>query len=273
MATTFRRADFVNINGELVRKALAKKGLNLSYVEKIMGCRDQTLSNWTRRGRMDGKYVDQLCVICDISKEELLNNRTGIGVPEKKPEVVKEEVKAESKAEEKIEPIKLEAQVVPQTDISKMFERVMDLQMKHLEAEREANKELREMLKTAIDALNDVAGRDTAALSEITIEAVNDDFRLWKQNVLRCANKVISLNKDFKSTNSVLSEAYKLLRNQYGVVWEQEKKDFLDKNGRSPVSTLELQYWIEATKPQNKNLLIAKLDTLCHKDYYGKTRS
>lgn len=269
----FARKNFVDIDGDLVRKTLEKKGLTLTYVERIMGARDQSLSNWTRRGRMEGKYVDQLCTICDISKDELLNNRTGIRVPENKTEPVKEEVKEEPKAEEKMEPIKLEAQVVPQTDISKMFERVMDLQMKQLEAEREANKELREMLKTAIDALNDVAGRDTAALSEITIEAVNDDFRQWKQNVLRCANKVISLNKDFKSTNSVLSEAYKLLRNQYGVVWEQEKKDFLDKNGRSPVSTLELQYWIEATKPQNKNLLIAKLDTLCHKDYYGKTRS
>lgn len=265
MAKVAYKKGFVTIDGAKVRKALEKKGLTLTYVERIMGARDQSLSNWTRRGRMEEKYVDQLCVICDISKEELLN-------PEKE-ETVEEEKKPEPKAEEKMEPIKLEAQVVPQTDISKMFERVMDLQMKQLEAEREANKELREMLKTAIDALNDVAGRDTAALSEITIEAVNDDFRLWKQNVLRCANKVISLNKDFKSTNSVLSEAYKLLRNQYGVVWEQEKKDFLDKNGRSPVSTLELQYWIEATKPQNKNLLIAKLDTLCHKDYYGKTRS
>jgi hypothetical protein len=222
---------------------------------------------------MEEKYVDQLCVICDISKEELLNPEKEETVEEKKPEVVKEVVKEEPKAEEKMEPIKLEAQVVPQTDISKMFERVMDLQMKQLEAEREANKELREMLKTAIDALNDVAGRDTAALSEITIEAVNDDFRQWKKNVIRLANKVISLNKEFKSTDSVLSEAYRLLRNQYGVVWEQEKKEFLEANGRSPVSTLELQYWIEATKPQNKNLLIAKLDTLCHKDYYGKTRS
>lgn len=268
MAAFFKKG-YVSIDGDLVRKSLEKKGLTLAYVEKIMGAKEQTLANWTRRGRMDEKYVDQLCVICEISKEELLNVRTGVEVSEKKPEPVKEE----PKAEKKVEPIKLEAQVVPQTDISKMFERVMDLQMKQLEAEREANKELREMLKTAIDALNDVAGRDTAALSEITIEAVNDDFRLWKQNVLRCANKVISLNKDFKSTNSVLSEAYKLLRNQYGIVWEQEKKDFLDKNGRSPVSTLELQYWIEATKPQNKNLLIAKLDTLCHKDYYGKTRS
>lgn len=263
MATFFKKG-YVSIDGELVRKTLEMKELSLAYVEKIMGAKEQTLSNWTRRGRMDEKYVDQLCAICGLSKEELLK------VHEEQPKV---DPKPEPKAEKKVEPIKLEAQVVPQTDISKMFERVMDLQMKQLEAEREANKELREMLKTAIDALNDVAGRDTAALSEITIEAVNDDFRLWKQNVLRCANKVISLNKDFKSTNSVLSEAYKLLRNQYGIVWEQEKKDFLDKNGRSPVSTLELQYWIEATKPQNKNLLIAKLDTLCHKDYYGKTRS
>lgn len=267
MAKVAYKKGFITIDGAKVRKALSNKGLQFAYVERVIGSPDQSISNWTRRGRMDEKYLEQLSFLTGLSKEEILV--TDEPKTEKKPEPVKEE----PKAEEKMEPIKLEAQAVPQTDISKMFERVMDLQMKQLEAEREANKELREMLKTAIDALNDVAGRDTAALSEITIEAVNDDYRLWKQNVLCCANKVISLNKDFKSTNSVLSEAYKLLRNQYGVVWEQEKKDFLDKNGRSPVSTLELQYWIEATKPQSKNLLIAKLDTLCHKDYYGKTRS
>lgn len=251
---------FVAIDNNKVEDAMNRKGFSNVFVATVLGVDKTSVSNW-KNGNVSSvtkaKY-DALCTLleCDVKADP-------------KPEPVKEEAKEELKAE----PIKLEAQVVPQSDISKMFERVIDLQMKQLEAEREANKELREMLKTAIDALNDVAGRDTAALSEITIEAVNDDFRLWKQNVMRCANKVISMNKTFKSTNSVLSEAYKLLRNQYGVVWEQDKKDFLDKNGRAPVSTLELEYWIETTKPSHKNLLVAKLDTLCHKDYYGKTRS
>lgn len=261
---------FVAIDNNKVEDAMDKKGFSNVFVATVLGVDKTSVSNW-KNGNVSSiakaKY-DALCALldCDVKADP-------------KPEPVKEEPKEDhgrypwGKSEEKAEPIKLEAQVVPQTDISKMFGRIMDLQMKQLEEEREANKELREMLKTAIDALNDVAGRDTAALSEITIEAVNDDFRQWRQNVMRCANKVISMNKTFKSTNSVLSEAYKLLRNQYGIVWEQDKKDFLDKNGRAPVSTLELEYWIETTKPSHKNLLVAKLDTLCHKDYYGKTKS
>lgn len=121
-------------------------------------------------------------------------------------------------------------------------------------------------LNTAIDALNDISKRDTAALAEITIEAVNSDFRSWKADIMRFANKVVSMNKSYKTTNAVLSEAYTLLRNQYGVVWEQEKREFFEVNQRQPVSTLELQFWIETTKPTYKNLLVAKLDTLCHKD-------
>lgn len=237
------------IDGNKLYNKMIEREIDKNRLAKMMGVTTNTINTWLR-----GKYglrdntLDQLTAILNCEVEDLL--------PDKK-EV--EEIKETTQ-----EVVKLEAHVSNQE---------LDILKDVIKAQGEQIQSLCNALQSAVDALNEVAGRDTAALSEITIEAVNEDFKLWKQNAVRCANKVVSVNKTFKSTNSAFSEAFRLLRNQYGVVWEQEKKEFFEANGRSPVSTLELEYWIETTKPSHKNLLVAKLDTLCHKDYYGKTRS
>lgn len=87
------------------------------------------------------------------------------------------------------------------------------------------------------------------------------DYEHFKKMITQYANKVLSNSSKYKTTNDVLSEAYKRLRDQYGVVWEQEKKDFYNTVGRSPISTLELEWWIEK-KPIYKELLIGKLETM-----------
>ena len=92
----------------------------------------------------------------------------------------------------------------------------------------------------------------------------NQDFHDFKKDITNAANKILSKHADFKSTNDVLSLAYNLLRSQYGVVWEQEKKDFYKQIGRSPVNTLELEWWIER-RPEYRNLLIGKLNTIYSK--------
>lgn len=209
----------------------------------IIGVDKSTVSNWKAgKSKVNKKSFEQMLAVFECKESDLLPN-----VIEEISE--KSEVKKETSKEAK-------------TDISGDVSALVEI----VKSQNENIAVLCSALNTAIDALNDISKRDTAALAEITIEAVNSDFRSWKADIMRFANKVVSMNKSYKTTNAVLSEAYTLLRNQYGVVWEQEKREFFEVNQRQPVSTLELQFWIETTKPTYKNLLVAKLDTLCHKD-------
>lgn len=260
----FVKMGYVDINGDLVRKTLEKKGLTLTYVEKIMGARDQSLSNWTRRGRMEEKYVDQLCVICDISKEDLLNVRTGSEVPEKKPEPAKAEKKVEPKMETDGVLKSIPNAYTPSEDLHKFVTQYMADMRDLIAAERKENAELRALLKEAIGAINTKTQDQAIEIGHISMELCDYGFRQFKKQATEKANLVMSRHKEYKSTNSVWSDVYKLLRAEYGVVWEQEKKEFLEVNGYSPASTLQLCYWIEANKPTYHNLFMSKLDTLAN---------
>ena len=230
----------VRMDLDKFNKLMEEKQLNAVRLADMMGVNKTTIYNW-KSGvtKPTPKSFKQLLAIFGCNKEELLYQ-------EKEPEV----------EEEKTVPVKVN--MSPSPDITTGL-------MEIIKTQGEQIKTLCESLNTAIDALNGVAERDSAALAEITIEAVNEDFKNWKYNTIRFANKVLAVDKTYKTTNEVLHKAYELLRKEYGVVWEQEKKEFYNINGRTPVSTLELQYWIETTKPTYKNLLTAKLDTLCHK--------
>lgn len=230
----------VRMDLDKFNKLMEEKQLNAVRLADMMGVNKTTIYNW-KSGvtKPTPKSFKQLLAIFGCNKEELLYQ-------EKEPEV----------EEEKTVPVKVN--MSPSPDITTGL-------MEIIKTQGEQIKTLCESLNTAIDALNGVAERDSAALAEITIEAVNEDFKNWKYNTIRFANKVLTVDKTYKTTNEVLHKAYELLRKEYGVVWEQEKKEFYNINGRTPVSTLELQYWIETTKPTYKNLLTAKLDTLCHK--------
>lgn len=253
----FARKNFVDIDGDLVRKTLHEKNMQMAYVEKIMGAREQSLSNWTRRNRMDEKYVDQLCTICDISKDELLKVRTGSEVSEKKPEPVKEEPKMDQEVLKNIPNA-----YTPSEDLHKFVTQYMAEMRDLIAAERKENAELRALLKEAIGAISAQTQEQAIEIGHISMELCDYGFRQFKKQATEKANIVMSRHKEYKSTNSVWSDVYKLLRAEYGVVWEQEKKEFVEVNGYSPASTLQLCYWIEANKPAYHNLFLTKLDTL-----------
>lgn len=142
--------------------------------------------------------------------------------------------------------------------------KVMDIQMQFIENERKANEELRGIIKDMVTAIT-VANDNKEMIRNINsliADTVDDDFKTWKKKMSEAANKVLAKHSKYKSTNDVFHEAYALLRKDYGVVWEQEQKDYYNIHGYSAPSTLNLQYWIETTKPEYKNLLIGKLNTL-----------
>lgn len=187
--------------------------------------------------------------------------------PESKPEI-KEEVKG-NKAEQ-IATSQVTQDAASSVNVTLMQEminncnKVMDLQMQFIQHEREANEELRGIIKDMVASIalaNDNKER-MCNLEAMVMELANVEYREWKKTIIDCANKVVTKNPKYKSTSEVLSDSYKLLNKEYGVVWDQEKKEFYNIEGRSPSGTLELEWWIEMHKPQYKNLLIGKLNTL-----------
>lgn len=82
-----------------------------------------------------------------------------------------------------------------------------------------------------------------------------------KINML-CKKIYTSPQARYHTKNSVLNAAYSALLKEYGICWEQYKKEFKRENERKPVSTLELVYWIESNNTTMKNLLFEKIHTI-----------
>ncbi len=60
----------------------------------------------------------------------------------------------------------------------------------------------------------------------------------------------------------MLGLTYKYMTKNYGIVWDQEAKDFFKANGHSPASTSQIAFWLESTKPAYKNITISCLTTI-----------
>ena len=86
-------------------------------------------------------------------------------------------------------------------------------------------------------------------------------YKDWCKAIGKAVGLILGLKREW-TESSVLHTAYDRIRAQYGIVWEQEAKEFKQEYGRGPVNTRELCYWMETTKKNYKNLLIGKLNTI-----------
>lgn len=100
--------------------------------------------------------------------------------------------------------------------------------------------------------------KNISANTEKQIKVVinESDYAKWKATLMETC-RVASM--DFgKSLNLV----YKYMTKNYGICWDQEKKDFKVDNGYYPKSTTQLAFWLEQTRPAYKNLVSSCLDTV-----------
>ena len=81
-------------------------------------------------------------------------------------------------------------------------------------------------------------------------------YALWKSRI----NQVCREAKE--DTGKMLSLTYKYMTKNYGIVWDQEAKEFAEDLGYRPHSTSQLAYWLEISKPAYKNLVMSCLDTI-----------
>lgn len=127
----------------------------------------------------------------------------------------------------------------------------------------EVMKKLEELNVSPVIPVQDSESKKKDELSILTPIILKEDstYGEWVKAVKRAVGLILKLKPEW-TESSVLSSAYERIRAQYGVVWEQEAKEFKNEYGRGPVNTRELCYWMETTKKNYKNLLIGKLNTI-----------
>ena len=163
------------------------------------------------------------------------------------------------------------------------FNMFLDKQSELLEQEHKSNEEFKEVVKNSFNVMANIMTRqyenilhtlsiiekqiqnDTKCVVETTPDNVDDfekQFSNFRKTIYDLCKKIIKVDKSYKNKSAVLSHAYTLLRNEYGICYDQYRKEFFDMNGRSPYNTMELVYWMETQNKAMRNMLSAKLSTI-----------
>ena len=87
-------------------------------------------------------------------------------------------------------------------------------------------------------------------------------FRVYSDQIHALLLEFGITNKMEAERRAMLSKAYTRMRNQYGIVWEQVEKEYIQENGDRAKSTLRLAYFLELTGPQHRGLLSGCLHTV-----------
>ena len=94
----------------------------------------------------------------------------------------------------------------------------------------------------AKDIRKPVAVPKKSPLDELTA------YSIWKSQLNKACREA------GKDVGKMLSLTYKYMTKNYGIVWDQEMKDYYNAKGYRPHSTTQLAYWMENNKPACKNL-------------------
>lgn len=146
------------------------------------------------------------------------------------------------------------------------FDEVYALMDRMAEIYQKSNNELKAKVEELINKVNELTENKEIpqpAENNETVLILKQDatYDEW-QKIINRALDLIMKEKPEWTKSDILHVAYNRLKTQYGVVWEQESKEFKEEYGRGPINTRELCWWMETTKPTYKNLLIGKLNTI-----------
>ena len=75
------------------------------------------------------------------------------------------------------------------------------------------------------------------------IPIIPSDSKIWKQKIYGMINRVLDKDIRFSDANDVMKYIYDYMRKNYGIVWEQEIRDYMEQNGcvKKP-STIDIVY-------------------------------
>lgn len=150
-------------------------------------------------------------------------------------------------------------------EVYAMIDRMSELYQNSNNELKEKIDELSNKVETLINELTELKNSNPVQTNEIDpsvlILKYDASYEEWKKGINKALDIILKAKPDW-TKDSILSAAYKRLRSQYGIVWEQEAKEFKEEYGRGPVNTRELCWWMETNKPIYKNLLVGKLNTM-----------
>lgn len=98
--------------------------------------------------------------------------------------------------------------------------------------------------------------KDEFEKSPDLVAAEENHYDIWRKYISGLTKKIVKMNSKYKSEAGVLTKAYSKMTGTYGIVFEQERKEFKEQNsGAVPEDNLELIYWMELKNKCTKNLL------------------
>lgn len=128
----------------------------------------------------------------------------------------------------------------------------------------EQNQKLYNGMSNMVKLLLDMSSRKETQLPENKIPAKEiSEEDSWKQIVYGKAENIVC-NSSFRKTASVLKHIYDYMRQNYGICWEQEAKDYKERNNLSySPKTIEVVY-------QNEDLRSIFMAVLTDMEYKAK---
>lgn len=163
-----------------------------------------------------------------------------------------------------VAPMECENQSMPFDEVYALIDRMAEVYQQNINELKDDIKHLVDKVDVLSEKLEE---KETQAEPQVNAEPSvlilkeDSSYDEWKKIVNHALDCIIKVNPDLAKSD-ILHNAYDRIRTQYGVVWEQEAKEFKADYGRSPVNTRELCWWMETNKPTYKNLLIGKLNTM-----------
>ena len=128
----------------------------------------------------------------------------------------------------------------------------------------EQNRKLYDGMSNMAKLLLDMSSRKETQLSEIKmpVKEISEEDS-WKRIVYGKAENIVC-NSSFRKTASVLKHIYDYMRQNYGICWEQEAKDYKERNNLSySPKTIEVVY-------QNEDLRSIFMAVLTDVEYKAK---
>lgn len=128
----------------------------------------------------------------------------------------------------------------------------------------EQNRKLYDGMSNMAKLLLDISSRKETQLPEnkIPVKEISEEDS-WKQIVYGKAENIVC-NSSFRKTASVLKHIYDYMRQNYGICWEQEAKDYKERNNLSySPKTIEVVY-------QNEDLRSIFIAVLTDMEYKTK---
>lgn len=249
----------VTLTGAQIKDMIVARGFRVSNVLDDLGYGHSYLSNVKniRKDRFD-KIMNYIGVNDKPSAPQAFIKKKEVSKP---AEVTSEVNNKETVVKEVKKETTNTSNSTTSEDLIKLFTQFMNVQMQVIQEEHAANAEFRNVVRTLIENKFE---KPIAKEPEVVVQLKKHvDYEDWKKNINKRIDDIMEITKDFyKSRTSVMKDMYDTLRKEYGIVWEQEAKEFYDAIGRSPVSTLELLWWLEDTRPTYEGLAEGKLDTM-----------